>query len=96
MMTIEEEVERLIAFLSHPCGFEVGVYALLEIRPIDEDSPPQHWEVDWTSTEDGVSYEYHKQFTNLQEAAQFFVEKRHYMCLGADFEATMMKEEPNE
>ncbi len=96
MITIEEEIEHLVAFLSHPAGFDVSIYAVLEIRPIDECSPPEHWEVDWTGTEDGMECEYHKQFTNLQEAAQFFVEKRRYMCLGADFEAIMMKEEPNE
>lgn len=96
MMTIDEEVEHLVAFLSHPAGFDVDMSGLLCIRPIDESSPPQHWEVDWTGVEDGMECEYHKQFTSLQEAAQFFVEKRRYLVIGLDFESILMKEEPNE
>jgi hypothetical protein len=86
MMTIEEEIARLIFFLSHPAGFNVDWGGLLTIRPIDESSPPDHWEVDWTGTEDGMSCEYHKQFVSLSEAARFFVEKRRYLCYGLDFE----------
>jgi hypothetical protein len=93
MMPIEEEIARLISFLSHPAGFEVSVYALLEIRPIDEHSPPEHWEVDWTENDDGMECEYHRSFYSLAEAAQFFVEKRRYMCLGADFEKILMTPE---
>ena len=96
MMTIDEEVERLVAFLSHSCGFEVSVYAQLTIRPIDEGCPPTLWEVDWTGYEDNMQAEYHKQFPCLQEAAQYFVEKRRYLCLGADFEAEQMKEDSDD
>lgn len=96
MMTIEEEVERLVAFLSHPAGFNVDWGGLLAIRPIDECSPPQHWEVDWTETDDSIACEYHKRFYTLQEAAQYFVEKRRYLVYGLDFEAELMKEETNE
>lgn len=93
MMTIEEEVARLIFFLSHPAGFEVCMFAMLWIRPIDENSPPEHWEVDWTDLVDGMECEYHKQFSSLSEAAQFFVEKRRYYCLGVDFEKIEMTKE---
>lgn len=86
MMTIEEEIASLISFLSHPAGFDVDMGGVLCIRPIDENSPPEHWEVDWTGYEDGMECEYHKAFYSLAEAAQFFVEKRRYLCYGLDFE----------
>lgn len=93
MMTIEEEIARLISFLSHPAGFDVDMGGVLCIRPIDENSPPEHWEVDWTGLEDGMECEYHKAFYSLEEAAQFFVEKRRYMCCGLDFEKIEMSTE---
>ena len=97
MMTIDEEIEVLVEFLSHPAGFDVDWGGILQIRPIDENSPPELWEVDWIENyEAEVSpafpYEYHKEFASLQEAAQFFVEKRRYMCVGLDFEALLLDE----
>ncbi len=86
-MTIEEEIQHLVEFLSHPAGFDVGMGGILQIRPVSEDSPPSDWAVDWEEEADGVIYEYEKCFSSLQEAAQFFVEKRRYMCHGLDFES---------
>lgn len=90
MITIEEEVKRLIDFLSHPAGFNVGLGGVLMIRPIDEGSPPTNWAVDWEEEDDHVVYEYEKCFSSLQEAAQFFVEKRRYWCEGLDFRKIML------
>lgn len=87
MMTIEEEVKHLVEFLSHPAGFNVGMGGILQIRPVDEGSPPTNWAVDWEEEDENLVYEYEKCFTSLQEAAQFFVEKRRYMCEGLDFRA---------
>lgn len=87
MMTIDEEVQHLVAFLSHPAGFDAGMGGILQIRPVDEFSPPQSWAVDWVEDDAELIYEYEKCFPSLQEAAQFFVEKRRYMCHGLDFEA---------
>ena len=86
MMTIEEEISHIIAFLSHSCGFEVSLYAMLSIRPVSEDSPPSLWEVSWTDFEEETQLEYHRLFSDLEEAIIFFVEKRRYKCIGADFE----------
>lgn len=92
MMTIEEEVEHLFTFLSHPAGFDVDMGGILCIRPVDEGSPPTHWEVDWEDDMDGVRAECFKEFDNLRDACQFFVEKRHYMCNGLDFDAIAWEE----
>lgn len=86
MMTIEEEIEHVFTFLQHPGGFDVDMAGCLCIRPVDECCPPEHWEVDWTISENGTSLEFHKGFNNLRDAVIFFVEKRHYMCNGLDFE----------
>lgn len=93
MMTIEEEIAHLLAFLKHPAGFDVGMGGILSIRPIDENSPPEHWEVDWEETEDGMTCEYHKAFCTLEEAVTYYVEKRRYMCTGLDFEHIYMSNE---
>lgn len=92
MMTIDEEVQHLEDFLSHSCGFEVSCYALLEIRPIDQGCPPRDWEVSWKEKIDNVEYDSYKEFNSLHDACQCFVEKRRYLCLGADFEQIMMGE----
>jgi hypothetical protein len=92
MMTIEEEIQHLITFLRHPGGFDVDMSGILCIRPIDEGSPPTSWEVDWEEIDDGIILNFSKEFPNLEEAAQFFVEKRHYLCEGADFQLIRMKE----
>ena len=90
MMTIDEEVQHMEDFLSHSCGFEVSLYAILQIRPIDEGCPPRDWEVSWIETVDGLEITSYKEFSSLHDAVQCFVEKRHYLCLGADFEQLMM------
>jgi hypothetical protein len=88
MMTIEDEIKHLIAFLSHPAGFDVDMAGQLCIRPIYETT--SHWEVDWEVDEDDengirMTLQFHKVFDSLEDAATFFVEKRHYLCLGLDF-----------
>lgn len=90
MTSIEEEISHLIYFLNHPAGFNVDMAGLLCIRPIDECSPPIHWEVDWEEVIDNIRCSNAREFTNLNDAAKFFVEKRHYMCLGLDFDAIAM------
>lgn len=92
MMTIEEEIQHLMIFLSHPGGFDVGMGGILFIRPVDEGCPPTNWAVDWEEHIEGVRYDYEKCFSSLAEAVKFFVEKRHYMCDGLDFDK-MAREE---
>jgi len=82
MKTIEEEIVHVIAFLTYPAGFDVSMDTL-HIRPIY--STIDHWQVDWETKEEGMVCQYHRIFPTLEEAATFFVEKRHYMCLGLDF-----------
>jgi hypothetical protein len=86
LMSIEDEIAHLITFLSHPAGFDVGVSGTLQIRPMDEGSPPTNWAVDWEEEDENILFEYERCFSSLSEAAQFFVEKRRYMCNGMDFE----------
>ena len=85
-MTIEEEIAALFTFLKHPAGFDVDMGGILTIRPVDENSPPAHWEVDWEIEEGGMVCNYHKVFLSLEEACTFYVEKRRYLCYGLDFE----------
>lgn len=91
-MTIEDEVAVFIYFLSHPAGFDVGCSGMLGIRPTDENSPPRTWEVEWEHELDGYTVKSYRNFESLENAAQFFVEKRRYMVLGLDFEFEMSQE----
>lgn len=94
-MSIEEEIEMLVTFLSHPAGFDVGMHGTLMIRPIDEYSPPVHWEVDWEEEDDNLVMEFAKEFSTLREAATFYVERRRYMCAGLDFEILLNASDPD-
>lgn len=87
MMSIEEEIDHFMAFLSHPAGFDAGFGGILQIRPIDEGSPPTNWAVDWEDREGDTVLEYEREFPSLRAAVEFFVEKRRYLCYGLDFEA---------
>jgi len=91
-MTIEEEIKHFEDFLSHPCGFEVSLFSILEIRPVNESSPPTEWEVSWIELKDDIEITSYKEFHSLHDACQYFVERRHYLCLGADFKKIMMGE----
>ena len=82
----DQEIQMLVALLSHPAGFDIDMGGTLCIRPIDECSPPESWEVDWETRTSFPGMEY-KEFSNLQEAVQFFVDKRHELEMGLDFEA---------
>jgi hypothetical protein len=93
MMTIEEEIEHLFTFISHPAGFNVDMCGLLCIRPINEASPPTFWEVDWEDEENGTVMKFHKEFVDLRAACVFYVERRRLMCLGLDFEALAYSEQ---
>ncbi len=79
--------------MSHPAGFYVDWGGLLTIRPISEDSPPTDWAVDWEEIIDNVVFTNEKSFTSLVAAATFFVEKRHYLLFGLDFEKILMGDE---
>lgn len=86
-MSIDEEVKSLVAFLSHPAGFDVDMCGMLCIRPIDENSPPVRWEVDWEDPEG----QHYQEFNDLQSAAVFFVNLRYEHELGLDFESACWK-----
>lgn len=83
MITIDEEVKHVIAFLSTHIGYSISMGGDVNIIPVY--GTIQHWEVTWKEQEDQIVYDYHKSFFTLDEAAQFFVEKRRYLCLGTDF-----------
>lgn len=90
-MNIEDEIVRLIEFLKHPAGFDVDMGGVLCIRPITEKTPPDFWEVSWEERKESNVVVHSKEFLSLRESAMFFVEKRHEMQAGLDFEAEYYK-----
>lgn len=82
MITIDEEIQNLIHFLSHQIDFTVTI-GHLSIGSVcgEEDC----WIVTWKEDDGGMVLECQKDFSCLFDAAQYFVEKRRYFCLGSDF-----------
>ena len=84
-MSIEDESAYLTKFLSESTGFGLNYSDQLSISPVGETAPYTWWIVGWENQLDGFGCYSTKSFNNLEEAAQFFVEKRRYLCLGGDF-----------
>ena len=93
MQPIEDEIQHIIDFLSHPASFHIGMGGTLTLRPIDEGSPATSWEVEWEERDGDTVLDFHKDFGSLEDAVRFFVEKRRYMCNGMDFEKHYLTEE---
>lgn len=87
-MAHEEEVALVVAVLKHPAGYNLDFAAHLGIRSTDQGTI----EVEWTEYEvgdSGKSQEMVKSFpeSDLEEAAKFYVEMRHELQYGLDYES---------
>lgn len=96
-MNREEEIDLIKRLISHPAGFDLGLFVMLKIRS-HSDGYEVAWEkaADPQSLEDEYNKDYYKDFTDLQEAVEFFVDKRRELQLGLDIEAELMKDKLNE
>lgn len=83
MLTIEEEVKRLIFLLESDAGYTISLNGDLTLSPVY--GTRDRWEVYWEEQEGDTVFDYRKLFLTLEEAANYFVEKRRYLCLGVDF-----------
>jgi len=83
MITIDEEIQHLLHFLSHQIDYTVaiGTLSISSVCANDE-----CWVVSWQEQDGDLILECQKDFVCLFDAAQYFVEKRRYMCVGADFD----------
>lgn len=96
-MNRDEEIELIKKVIGHPAGFNLGLFVALKIR-----SHSDGYEVAWgkaadpKTLEDEYNKDYYRDFTNLQEAVEFFVDKRYELELGLDIEAKLMKERMHE
>lgn len=96
-MNRDEEIELIKKVLSHPAGFDLGLFVTLKIRS-HSDGYEVAWEkaADPKSLEDEYNKDYYRDFTDLQEAVEFFIDKRYELELGLDIEAKLMKERMHE
>lgn len=76
------EVDLLVDVLSHPAGFDVGIFGLLAIRTTDQETV----EVEWVAVRGRRAG--HRSFPigKLRAAVQLFVRLRRAHRLGADIE----------
>lgn len=84
--SIESETEFITSVLSHPAGYHIGIFGMLEVRSCSLSGSVMDnisFEVSW-DTEDGSTK--NENFSTASEAAAFFVEKRKSLRLGVDYE----------
>lgn len=87
----DEEIKMLLAVIDHPAGFLIDMFGgLLYIR-----STYYEWEVGWKIYLESQEVDSHRLFTTSLEAVIFFVEKRHELQCGIDFEEVLMRERYN-
>ncbi len=85
-LQFDAEVAIVKQVIAHPAGFDLDFAGgLIFIRSTDQET----YEVEWNVTLNGKGEHDHKSFEveQLHEAAVFFVQKRHELRLGIDFEA---------
>lgn len=88
MKTKEEEIEIVYQAITHPAGFDVDIAGVLLVRQYEH---PQ-WAVEWENYDNSHNREISvKEFDDPKEAARFFVEKRHEMEIGLDFDRKAME-----
>lgn len=84
-MNKQDEIQLVRLVLTHPAGFNLDLFGgMLNIRTTDQNTI----EVEWEEL-NGKKY---KSFslTELDQACEYFVEKRYDMELGIDFEAELI------
>jgi hypothetical protein len=81
------------AVLSHPAGFHVSIFAMLDIRTTDQDTIEVEWELSMDERrklpDPATTKTDHRSFprASMDEAVAFFVDKRRERELGVDYEA---------
>ena len=78
---MEEEIKLIKSVLNHPSGMNIELMACLSIREHSDG-----YEVAWLEDGEGSLHDdgEYKDFDSLDEAAEFFCNKRREMHLGID------------
>jgi hypothetical protein len=79
-MTREEEIQLVHNLLLHPAGFDIDIAGLLWVRQYEW----PRWAVEWEIS--GTTKVEVKEFDDALEAATYFVNRRHEMKLGLDYD----------
>jgi hypothetical protein len=85
-LQFDAEVFLVKQVIAHPAGFDLDFGGgLIFIRTSDQET----YEIEWNVTLTGKGECQYKSFTveQIDAAARFFVEKRHELRLGIDFDA---------
>jgi|ERR1035437_1782718 hypothetical protein len=84
----EEEIKLINQIITHPAGFILDLFGeMLYIR-----STMYEFEIGWEELEDNIVMNFTKLFDEALAASTFFVERRHKMQLGIDFESELIRE----
>lgn len=91
-MNKKQEIELVHDIITHPAGFDMGNSGILTIRQYE----CPIWAVEYETGLYPNKILDVREFSNPMVAAIFFVEKRHQLQLGLDFEKELMKENEHE
>lgn len=81
----QDEIDKVTLLLQHPCGYGVDQSGVLWVRRYEHPMWAVEWEVDNYLDPKKTRIEV-KEFDTPYAAATFFVNKRHEMELGLDYE----------
>lgn len=85
----DDEIELICMVITHPAGFDLDIAGTLCIRRYEYPV----WAVEEEVAFGGNVGKYNvKEFDEPRKAASYFVERRHALQLGLDFEEELMKE----
>jgi len=89
---MEEEIEFILKVITHPVGYDLGLFGTMCVRPTDQGAWCVSWEDCVYETKPGFTTQFLRVtekescFPTPREAAEFFVKKRTEIELGLDFE----------
>jgi hypothetical protein len=85
---IENEIALITALIKHHAGYAVDLFGgLICIRSTDQNTFEVEWDIRCIDGNENLESKIdYLSFSNAEEAAKCFVEKRHEFKLGVDFE----------
>jgi len=83
---IKNEVKLVYEVINHPSGFDLDIAGVCCIRRYEYPKWAVEWETYYNPHATPKSLMEVKEFDDAMEAAQFFVELRHKLELGLDYE----------
>lgn len=90
-MNKEKEIELVYQIIIHPAAFDLDIAGILCVRRYEHPQWAVEWESYYNPHSEPKSETEVREFDDPKEAAKFFVEKRHELEIGLDFDQKAME-----